>query len=113
MIIKQFPQMLTKTMSYQMTNGKNNERMKDYAGEDIKAVAYIVFEDVKQDGSTLPVVCIYTDDKHYISSNSQSFVRDFIKLCDVWENEELPSFRPTICKSSKGREYLTLTVIPD
>lgn len=68
---------------YKATKSNNIKRMSDIEdNEIITAKDYIVYEDVKEDGSSITILSIITDTGIY-ATNSATFTRTFLDIVDI------------------------------
>lgn len=68
---------------YKATKSNSIKRMSDIAdNEIIVAKDYIVYEDSKEDGSSITILSIITDTGIY-ATNSATFIRTFLDIVDI------------------------------
>lgn len=105
-----YPETMTSREQYLMLKNPNSIKMADAKGKQLSIDAYVIFEDVNlADGELMKVVSIRSGADVYVT-NSKSFIREFETMLAAF-GDDLPKINVTSAKSSKGRAYLTCSVV--
>ena len=99
---------------YAMTKGPEVRKMQDAKGEVLDVMAFVLYNDDKDDGSDpVTVLSIKTTEGALYATNSKTFIRNFVDILAMYEEcgEAQPNlFKVGSARSNAGREYLTCTV---
>lgn len=101
---------LTMKEMYDLTKSPEIGRLRDLKDQDINLAQYVVYEDSTQDGETVLVMSLKTEEGELYSTNSQTFINDFLDIIEMCREagEELPKcVKVHPVNSRNGREYLT------
>ena len=99
-------QELTKKQRYYATMGKETISIKDMPdGEKISPIAYVEFEDVKDDGTESEIFAIIDADNKVYATVSNTFRTSFKNIVEVMEGDpfEIKKISGT---TKAGRDYI-------
>lgn len=104
--IKEMSREFTKVEKYLMTIAPDIEPLKNIAdGESIPVDGYLIFNDIKDDGSIQEIVSIITPDKKVYSGQSATFKQSFKDIENVMEGDKF-SIVKISGKTKAGRDYI-------
>lgn len=94
---------------YNLTMSPAIQKMKDFKGANVTISAWCVYEDADKDGKEQTILSILTKDGEIFATNSRTFVTDFIKMWELFEEcgETVNSINVTSGFSKANREYIT------
>lgn len=91
---------------YLMTIAPNIEQMKNVAdGEKITVAGFIVFDDIKEDGTSTEVMSIITPDKHVFAFQSDTFKRSIYDLFNLFKGRAVTIIKMS-GKTKAGRDFI-------
>lgn len=98
-----------KVTLYKLTQDAGIRKMTDIKG-DIKTVkAYAQYTDEDKDGNVREIVSIMGEDDVVHATNSPTFIRDFLKMVDLF-GDELKSINVVAGTSKANREFITASL---
>jgi len=109
-IINSYPDQasLTKKQLYQLTMSPKTLKMKDAVGQVLDVAAWCHYEDDKNDSETQEIMSILTPEGETYATNSASFMRDFLKMSDVFGADGVDAIEVISGISGKNqREFIT------
>lgn len=100
---------LTMKESYNLTKSPEIQRMSDHVGDEITVVRYMVREEERPDTGELVSIASINDGETTYSTNSPTFVREFMGILEMARNagEQVHKIRIAQGTSNKGRRYVT------
>lgn len=91
---------------YLMTIAPNMFQMKNLAdGEKITIDGYLLFNDIKDDGTSTEVLSVITPDKKVYACQSNTFKRSVYDICELFENKPVTVIKMS-GKTKAGRDYI-------
>lgn len=98
----------TKEM-YKLTRNALAVKMSDVEGETIAPVTWVHYEDENSDGVTMELLSI-SDGKNVYTTNSATFIREFLVIADMFSNEDFPDIIVCGGQTKNDRHFITCTV---
>lgn len=99
---------VTKTLEYKLSH--QTRKMSELVGAPLKVEAWINYTDTDfKTGELKEVVSICYDDTAY-ATISESFVREFKDIVNIFGADDLPELKIVEGKSKAGRTFITVTV---
>lgn len=96
---------------YQMTKGANVARVQDHEGETITVADFVLYEDVKSDGTSMLILSMKDSNTgNIIATNSPTFKEAFLDIAAICgEPADMigENIRIDSGTSKAGRKYLT------
>lgn len=98
---------LTKVEQYLMTLSPSIKTIKDVEdGTKITVKSFIVYEDIKEDETSVNILSILTPDNSVYATNSATFKRAFTDIAEIMDTEETFTIIKTSGTSKNGRPYV-------
>lgn len=109
-IINQSKETFSPREVYKLTKEKSAS-LKDYVGVELNIQAWMIREDVNSKEEPVTVWSALLEDGTVVSTISDTFIRSFNDVLEVFGKEALPEIIVTSDVSSKGRTFLQLTIV--
>lgn len=105
---------LSKKETYLMMNNQATKKLRDAVGTQLCVTMWAKFEDVDDNDpeKRMVILSIKTDDGDYLATNSATFIKEFEKIVDIFD-EELPDIVIISGTSKNNREYISCTIADD
>ena len=113
-IKKTIPEELSNKQLYELTMSPKIQKMREQRGSVIQIAAACIYEDVdKKTGEVHEVLSIATPDGEIFATNSQTFMADFLAMCDMFGDAGVTAIEVISGTSKAGREYITCAYAGD
>ena len=102
---------LTAKEKYALSYNQGIEKMSDHVGETIDVDKFIMYQDEQENG-TVTVLSILTEDGTILATNSQTFIRDFTRIAEMFteDGEEIPRLLIYGGTSKNDRQFIACSV---
>lgn len=100
---------LTAKEGYFLTMAPTVQKMKDQVSQRIEIAMWCVYEDKNAKGEDTTILSIATPENEIFATNSKTFMEDFEKMNDVFENagEKVKAITVVSGTSKSDREFIT------
>lgn len=97
---------LTKKELYFLTKAPTVQKMSEHKNERIELSGWVLYNDLKNDGTTTEILSVVTPENEVFATNSTTFIKSFLEMQDIFDDEKIPAIRIVSAVSRAGREYL-------
>ena len=104
-VVRQYGE-ISKVDMFNATQGADQEKMIDHAGETIDMKAWILYDDVNAEGKEQTVLSIIDNEGIVYSTISTTFFDQFRKLVDFMGDDDY-SIKVVTGTTKNGREYVS------
>jgi len=104
-IIKQFGINGDKRKLYNLTQNQDI-RISEMRGQRVKVVAYVIYEQINQDGEPAQVFKAITEDGQIAGTLSKAFIQGVLDFLTCMETDDLGEFEVVEKVSKAGRKYI-------
>ena len=109
-ILNTYPETLTNAQKYALILSPKTQKMKDAKGSVLEISAWCHYTDAASNGEEREILAVLTPDGESFATNSATFVKDFLKMVDLF-GDELRSIEVISGTSKTGREYITCAYV--
>lgn len=105
-VIKSFPEEMDKKTSYRLMNSPDTNKMTDADGSTLYIKAWVIYTDADyKTGEEHKVLAIMTTDGDIFATISPTFMREFEKIMDHFDND-VEAIKVITGSSKNGRQYV-------
>lgn len=97
---------LSKKDLYFLTSAPTAQKMSEHEGERIDVAKWCIYEDEKEDGSSLTITAILTPEGEVFATNSATFRRSFLDVANIFDEGNGFAVMVTGGESKTGRHYI-------
>ena len=90
---------------YQMTKGATIQRMQDATGKDLVISDYVHYVDEKDDGSSVDILSILTEEGEIYATNSKTVTNSFFEIEEIAGNIKGETIEIVSGTTKAGRTY--------
>lgn len=101
---------LSNAQIYFLTQAAGSKPMRTAVGSELEVDSWVIYEDEDSNGELHTIVSILTPEREIFATNSQTFLRDFSKIADIFcgeGGEGISRIKVISGKTKSNREYVT------
>lgn len=98
---------LDKKEIYFLTKAQDAQKMRDAKDQTLDLAYWCIYEDVNSDGELQTIFSCRTDDGDIYATNSDTFIRAFKDILDVFDPSEIKRIKVASGTSKNNREFIT------
>lgn len=98
---------LTKQEIYFLTKAQDVMKMKDAVDSTVELAAWAIYTDTNADGQEVELFSMRTVDGETYATNSETFIRAFRDILDIFAPEEITKLKIMSGTSKNNRQFVT------
>lgn len=98
---------LTKQEIYFLTKAQDVMKMKDAVDSTVEVAAWAIYKDTNAEGEEVELFSMRTVDGETYATNSETFIRAFRDILDIFAPEEITKLKIMSGTSKNNRQFVT------